>query len=66
MPGPWALAEIPPQVRPTTLHAHESGGGVPVKMVFERHIVYPNGHRKVEAVTPKALPTPTTPDASGT
>jgi hypothetical protein len=35
-------------------------------MVFERHIVYPNGHRKVEAVTPKALPTPTTPDASGT
>jgi hypothetical protein len=27
-------------------------------MVFERHIVYPNGHREVEGVTPKALPAP--------
>ena len=61
-----AFASLLGKVLPTTLHADESGGGVPVKMVFERHIVYPNGHRKVEAVTPKALPTPTTPDASGT
>jgi hypothetical protein len=36
----------------------ESSGGVPVKMVFERHIVYPNGHREVEGVTPKQLPPP--------
>jgi hypothetical protein len=43
---------------PTTLHADESGGGVAVKMVFERHIVYPNGHREIEGVTPKALPAP--------
>jgi hypothetical protein len=27
-------------------------------MVFERHIVYPNGHREIEGVTPKALPVP--------
>jgi hypothetical protein len=44
-------------VLPTTLAADESSGGVPVKMVFERHIVYPNGHRKVEGVPPK-LPAP--------
>jgi hypothetical protein len=35
-------------------------------MVFERHIVYPNGHREIEGVTPKQLPAPATPDASGT
>jgi hypothetical protein len=27
-------------------------------MVFERHIVYPNGHREVEGATPKQLPAP--------
>jgi hypothetical protein len=27
-------------------------------MVFERHIIYPNGHREVEGVTPKALAAP--------
>ena len=43
---------------PTTLAADESSGGVPVKMVFERHIVYPNGHREIEGVAPKALPAP--------
>jgi hypothetical protein len=43
---------------PTTLQADESGGGAAVKMVFERHIVYPNGHREVEGATPKALPAP--------
>jgi hypothetical protein len=53
-----AFASLLGKVLPTTLHADESGGGVPVKMVFERHIVYPNGHREVEGVTPKALPAP--------
>jgi hypothetical protein len=38
--------------------ASESDGGLGVKMVFERHIVYPNGHREIEGVTPKALPAP--------
>ena len=53
-----AFASLLKSVLPTTLAADESSGGVPVKMVFERHIVYPNGHREVEGVTPKALPVP--------
>src|SRR5215831_8651571 len=53
-----AFASLLGKVLPTTLAADESSGGVPVKMVFERHIVYPNGHRKIEGVTPKALPKP--------
>jgi hypothetical protein len=27
-------------------------------MTFERVIVYPNGHREIEGVTPKQLPAP--------
>jgi hypothetical protein len=27
-------------------------------MVFERHIVWPDGRREVEGVTPKSLPAP--------
>jgi len=42
---------------PTTLAADESSGGVPVKMVFERHIVWPDGRREVEGA-PKSLPAP--------
>ena len=48
----------PQDALPTTLAADESSGGVPVEMVFERHIVYPNGHREIEGVTPKSLPAP--------
>jgi hypothetical protein len=48
---------------PTTLAASESDGGLGVKMVFERHIVWPDGRREVEGVTPKSLPPP---DASHT
>ncbi len=51
------IANLTPEL-PTTLAADESSGGVPVKMVFERHIVYPNGHREIEGVTPKQLPAP--------
>jgi len=61
-----AFASLLGKCLPHTLAADESGGGVAVKMVFERHIVYPNGHREVEGATPKALPAPATPDASGT
>ena len=43
---------------PHTLSADESGGGLGVKMVFERHIVWPDGRREVEGVTPKSLPAP--------
>jgi hypothetical protein len=44
------------KVLPTTLAADESNGGLGVKMVFERHIVWPDGHREIEGV--KQLPAP--------
>jgi hypothetical protein len=43
---------------PTTLNASESDGGLGVKMVFERHIVWPDGRREIEGLTPKSLPAP--------
>jgi hypothetical protein len=45
-------------ILPSTLAASESDGGLGVKMVFERHIVWPDGHREIEGVTPKQLPAP--------
>jgi hypothetical protein len=54
------------KVLPTTLAASESSGGAGVEVRFVREIVYPGGHREVEGVTPKALPAPATPNASGT
>jgi hypothetical protein len=43
---------------PTTLAADESSGGASVKMTFERVIVWPDGRREIEGVTPKSLPAP--------
>jgi hypothetical protein len=43
---------------PHTLSADESNGGLGVKVSFERIIVFPDGRREVEGVTPKALPAP--------
>jgi hypothetical protein len=56
-----AFAGLLGKVLPTTLNASESDGGLGVKMVFERHIVWPDGHREIEGVTPKQLPAPSTP-----
>jgi len=53
-----AFASLLGKVLPTTLAADESSGGVPVKMVFERHIVWPDGRREIDGVTPKSLPAP--------
>jgi hypothetical protein len=53
-----AFAGLLGKVLPTTLAASESDGGAGVKMVFERHIVWPDGHREIEGVTPKQLPAP--------
>src|SRR5215472_11197223 len=53
-----AFASLLGKVLPTTLAADESNGGLGVKMVFERHIVWPDGRREVEGVTPKSLPAP--------
>jgi hypothetical protein len=36
----------------------ESNGGVSAKITFTRVIVYPDGHREIEGVTPKQLPAP--------
>jgi len=61
-----AFASLLGKCLPHTLAADESSGGASVKMTFERVIVWPDGRREVEGVTPKALPAPATPDASGT
>jgi hypothetical protein len=53
-----AFAGLLAKVLPTTLSADESSGGLGVKMVFERHLVFPDGRREIEGVTPKALPAP--------
>jgi hypothetical protein len=36
----------------------ETNGGVGVKIQFERILCWPDGHREIEGVTPKALPAP--------
>jgi hypothetical protein len=53
-----AYAGLLAKVLPTTLAASESNGGVGVKMVFERHLVWPDGRREIEGATPKSLPAP--------
>jgi hypothetical protein len=58
-----AFASLLGKVLPTTLAADEASGGANVKMTFERVIVWPDGRREVEGVTPKALPAPETPDS---
>jgi hypothetical protein len=56
-----AYAGLLAKVLPTTLSTPETDGGVGVKMVFERHIVWPDGRREIEGTTPKALLAPTDP-----
>src|SRR6516165_5299735 len=53
-----AFASLLAKCLPTTLAADESGGGRGVQMTFQRVIVWPDGHREIEGVTPKALPAP--------
>jgi hypothetical protein len=53
-----AYAGLIGKVLPTTLAADESNGGAGVQMTFQRVIVWPDGHREIEGVTPKALPAP--------
>ena len=61
-----AYASLLGKCLPHTLSADESGGGVGMHIHFTREIVFPDGRREVEGATPKALPAPATPDASGT
>jgi hypothetical protein len=39
----------------TLAAASESDGGKQAKITFERVIVWPDGHREIEGVTPKQL-----------
>ena len=59
-----AFASLLKSVLPTTLAADESSGGLGVKMTFERHIVFPDGRREIEGVTPKQIAGATFPYAS--
>jgi hypothetical protein len=58
-----AYAGLISKVLPSTIHGSESDGGIGVKMTFERVLVWPDGHREVEGVTPKSLPAPDASDA---
>jgi hypothetical protein len=54
------LAKILPHQLASESETH--GGNDPV-ITFTRILVHPNGHREIEAVTPKALPAPDSPHA---
>jgi hypothetical protein len=53
-----AFASLLGKVLPTTLATSESDGGLGNKITFERVIVWPDGRREIEGVTPKQLPAP--------
>ena len=53
-----AYASLLGKVLPTTLAAADSSGGQNGGMIFERVIVWPDGHREIEGKTPKQLPAP--------
>jgi hypothetical protein len=53
-----AYASLLGKVLPTTLQASDPSGGVETKLTFERVIVWPDGRREIEGVTPKQLPAP--------
>ena len=56
-----AFASLLGKVLPTTLAASESDGGLGVKMIFERHIIWPDGHRRIEGKTPLQIAAPASP-----
>ena len=55
---PCTMLARPQDALPTTLAADDSGGGLSTKITFERVIVFSDGHREIEGVTPKQLPAP--------
>jgi hypothetical protein len=58
-----AFAGLLGKVLPSTLAVSDSDGGKERSVTFQRIIVWPDGRREIEGVTPKALPAP---DASQT
>jgi len=53
-----AFAGLLGKVLPSTLAMPESNDGQVKGISFERIIVWPDGHREIEGVTPKQLPAP--------
>jgi hypothetical protein len=53
-----AYASLLGKVLPTQLAASDSDGGLGVQLVFRREIVWPDGRKEIERVTPKTLPAP--------
>jgi hypothetical protein len=53
-----AFAGLVAKVLPSTLAADADSNGGPVRISFERIVVWPDGRREIEGVTPKALPAP--------
>ena len=52
-----AFASLLGKVLPTTLQASDSDGG-PAKITLTRVVVWPDGHKDIQSVTPKQLPPP--------
>jgi hypothetical protein len=50
-----AFASLLGKVLPSTLAVSDSDGGKQAKITFERVIVWPDGHREIEGVTPKQI-----------
>lgn len=55
-----AFAGLLGKVLPSTLAVAPSDGGKQAGISFERIIVWPDGHREIEGVTPKQLAAPST------
>jgi hypothetical protein len=53
-----AYAGLLGKILPAVLAADADSSGGPSVIRFERVIVYPDGHREIEGVTPKQLPAP--------
>jgi hypothetical protein len=53
-----AYAGLLAKILPSTLAASESDGGVGLEVRFVREIVYPDGQRVIEGVTPKQIAPP--------
>jgi hypothetical protein len=50
---------LPEQRALPSTPAPDPDGGMGMKVTFQREIVWPDGHREIEDVTPKQLPAPT-------
>jgi len=61
-----AYAGLLAKILPHQLAMDAGSDGGPTQITFRRIIVHPGGREEIQGVTPKALPAPATPNASGT